>query len=125
MGCGCRGSIQNNPPTVPSSPSNLSQRRSLTPVQERLNLAVPVVKSQGQEQIQKPGIGEKRKYNILDVVKDRMQGNLKYVSKEVMDFRSQVCNQCPKKIAGICSECGCVINFKVRYSESSCPIGKW
>ena len=44
---------------------------------------------------------------------------------EDWEKRKEVCETCPKKIAGMCGECGCIIEAKVLIKLESCPINKW
>ena len=41
--------------------------------------------------------------------------------------RAKLCQQCDKYRRSIkqCTECGCIVNFKIMLAEASCPIGKW
>lgn len=74
---------------------------------------------------QVPIVQAKSGYNLLDVIKDKVTGNLEYASDETQQVRLEHCNNCSHKVAGICSQCGCVVQMKVRYANSSCPINKW
>ena len=66
-------------------------------------------------------------YNIVDVVKDTLTGNAQYVSPEIKKQRMSICFKCPdyKKLTHQCGHCGCVMDMKTKYAQSSCPIGKW
>lgn len=66
-----------------------------------------------------------RSYNLLNVVKDTLSGNVEYASDDKAANRLAVCNGCPNQMAGACTKCGCIIKLKVKYEESSCPVGKW
>jgi len=50
---------------------------------------------------------------------------------DVEDFtlyqkRIKICDICEYKSSiGICKKCGCVLAVKARFSNLSCPIGKW
>jgi len=43
--------------------------------------------------------------------------------------RRLICDQCDHKktvaSVNICKECGCVIQFKTKLKEATCPKGKW
>lgn len=39
--------------------------------------------------------------------------------------RRKICNQCPSKKWGVCTECGCPIVSKPRIKDEECPLGKW
>jgi hypothetical protein len=45
--------------------------------------------------------------------------------KETQEKRKQICSDCEKRKLGICTKCGCIIEMKIRWEISSCPIGKW
>jgi hypothetical protein len=44
---------------------------------------------------------------------------------EIATDRLSICYNCPSLIAGICKECGCIMNQKVKLELATCPIGKW
>lgn len=47
-------------------------------------------------------------------------------SKEIIESRISICKSCPELTRlKTCSKCGCFMPAKVRFSGSSCPIGKW
>jgi hypothetical protein len=48
-----------------------------------------------------------------------------FVSKAVAAERLAICNACPKKLALVCTECGCFVSAKARLSSAKCPINKW
>jgi hypothetical protein len=65
-------------------------------------------------------------YNLLDVIKDEVKGTAEYVSDEKEAERLSICDACPEKtVLGVCGNCGCVLKFKVKYVQSSCPLEKW
>jgi hypothetical protein len=45
--------------------------------------------------------------------------------KELEEKRKEICNNCEKNKIGICTKCGCVIKFKVKFEQNQCPLGKW
>ena len=47
------------------------------------------------------------------------------VPLEVHHERMRVCKECVHCNKGICSKCGCILNFKTRLKGTECPIGKW
>lgn len=67
------------------------------------------------------------KYSIFDVIKDTVKGNVEKSTSDTISSRISICNICPdlKRPLRICGNCGCVIDAKVRYEKSSCPLGKW
>lgn len=74
-------------------------------------------------------------YGILDVVKDAVMGTTQWSSPEVIQERLRICNTpmasgsganvCENQKFGVCTKCGCVVESKVKYAESECPIGRW
>lgn len=48
-----------------------------------------------------------------------------FASKTDAIERKSICEICPSKKMLLCSECGCIIEAKIRWSYSYCPIGKW
>lgn len=39
--------------------------------------------------------------------------------------RQQICNSCEYKLNDTCSQCFCLLSFKVSIVTNTCPIGKW
>jgi len=64
-------------------------------------------------------------YNILDVAKDFLKGDLEYAGGEEELKRLDLCNSCDAAAAGFCTACGCVIKAKVKLAKSECPMGLW
>lgn len=66
-------------------------------------------------------------YNILDVVKDALTGNLKFVDAKVFADRQQICEPCDVRntLLNTCSICNCFIPAKAKLQESTCPMEKW
>ena len=48
-----------------------------------------------------------------------------FASSEDAKERKVICDNCQSKKMLMCSECGCIIEAKIRWSYSYCPIGKW
>lgn len=51
-------------------------------------------------------------------------------NKELSKKRMLFCNNCPLKgkylgVIDKCNECGCILNFKTRVGDTTCPIEKW
>jgi hypothetical protein len=47
-------------------------------------------------------------------------------SDEIADQRYSICKECEHLNAiSLCSICSCFMPGKVKFSNSSCPIGKW
>lgn len=128
MGCGCQKAKLNEPTYNPASSnlvigreidldSGISNRRPI-PTQE----PVPT-SSLSLAPIETPN--QSSSYNILDVIKDKVTNNLIYVDAQVMKDRLALCRGCPSMTLGMCTECGCIVEFKVRYAKSNCPLTKW
>lgn len=66
-------------------------------------------------------------YSIFDVVKDIATGNVDISSSDLSAKRIKICEECPERdpTFSVCKQCGCLIPAKVRFSKSSCPLGKW
>ena len=49
------------------------------------------------------------------------------VSEGIQRARLSTCRECPSydDIQHRCKECGCFLGAKVKFSASSCPLGKW
>lgn len=58
---------------------------------------------------------------------DLFNKNLEKVQAEVAEKRLEICNSCPEFIrtTSQCKKCGCLMNFKTKIPNASCPIGKW
>lgn len=37
----------------------------------------------------------------------------------------EICNICEFKNGGFCGECGCLLESRMYYKETNCPINKW
>lgn len=66
-------------------------------------------------------------YGVKDVVKDVVTGGIRIASKDVQNDRLKVCYTCPdlKAKVKVCSICGCYVPGKVKFSQSTCPKGRW
>ena len=112
MGCGCsRRMVSSASEAVPAPQVAQANLNAGTVTPMALDQVAPVVKSSG--------------YNILDVLQDKLTGKIKYVPKDVSEFRLGQCHSCEHLKIGLCTQCGCIVEFKTRYEESSCPLGKW
>jgi hypothetical protein len=49
------------------------------------------------------------------------------MDKDKIIERAKICGSCDRlfKPTWSCKECGCFMKIKVRFSNSSCPLGKW
>lgn len=43
----------------------------------------------------------------------------------IVQDRLTACMLCPRYVAGVCRDCGCVMVVKARIAAASCPQGKW
>ncbi len=50
--------------------------------------------------------------------------NIKDVNEQAKK-RAYVCGSCDKRNLGICTECGCFLEIKVRLPNAKCPLNKW
>ena len=68
-----------------------------------------------------------KNYNIIDVIKDAITGNLEFADQETIDNRRSICNGCEARnhTLDVCTACGCVISAKIRLKESQCPMELW
>lgn len=65
-------------------------------------------------------------YGLLDLTKDILKGEVDKVSPDVAQARLDICNVCPDlSMLRACKHCGCFMDAKVKYTQASCPIGKW
>ncbi|MFA6198917.1 MAG: DUF6171 family protein [Bacteroidales bacterium] len=70
-------------------------------------------------------------YGILDVAKDIVTGNVQYAEPSKQEERRNICKGCEFlqdsrfDLIGICGKCGCMMNQKTKFSQSTCIIGKW
>ena len=72
-------------------------------------------------------------YNLLDVAKDTVTRNLRFVEARVAEQRLAVCRECEHllklpnalRVTGNCKKCGCFMDAKVKFAPASCPVGKW
>lgn len=61
------------------------------------------------------------------VVGSVVNGSELLVSDEVVQHRWNICLSCPLFIqeSKRCSECGCFMEAKVKFTQTECPVGKW
>lgn len=49
-----------------------------------------------------------------------------FIIKELAQQRYETCKNCDKlTVVRTCSECGCFMPAKVKFSASTCPLNKW
>lgn len=58
---------------------------------------------------------------------DLWNKNIGRVTTIVAEERFEICKACPNYVSLThqCTECGCIMNAKVKLPNASCPIGKW
>ena len=66
-------------------------------------------------------------YNIVDVVKDFLTGNLKFADDDVVAHRLSICEPCEARNTTLntCSVCSCYLPAKTKLVEATCPMEKW
>ena len=71
----------------------------------------------------------KKPYSVLDAALDTAKAAFGkegvFAAQDVQKRRMDTCDACPHKKMARCTICGCVLDLKVRYDQSSCPINKW
>ena len=65
--------------------------------------------------------------NFSKAATDHLLSGLENSTDEVKEQRASICNRCPfiDKENYKCIHCGCYLKYKIAWSTSSCPIGKW
>lgn len=49
-----------------------------------------------------------------------------FASEEVQKSRLTICHGCPKLTTfKVCQMCGCLMTFKVKLKDATCPVGAW
>lgn len=64
-------------------------------------------------------------YELKDLVKDTVTGNVEFISQDERNKRIQICNVCEYNRMKVCAQCGCMIDLKTKLKKAECPIGKW
>ncbi len=65
---------------------------------------------------------------LADIVKSKIQGKeLQTVTVQKQHERIETCIACPHSTMNnkLCGKCGCVIEYKTKFEDAECPIGKW
>lgn len=39
--------------------------------------------------------------------------------------RLDICKSCEHFYAGVCKKCGCIMKFKTKLRDATCPVEKW
>jgi len=53
------------------------------------------------------------------------EGKPVFAKQQEQDKRTQLCNDCEYKDNGICTKCNCILEYKIPFALSNCPIDKW
>ncbi|HDQ15208.1 MAG TPA: hypothetical protein ENN41_10390 [Sediminispirochaeta sp.] len=66
-------------------------------------------------------------YTIFNVIWDHLTGHVHMVDWEKRASRYAICEECEHffPVTKQCLKCGCFLKLKVKYVDSSCPVGKW
>ena len=75
-----------------------------------------------------PSMGEQGKNFLkgtLAILRSITKGEQVLSSKEVQEQRMEICNSCEYKDGARCTQCGCVLEWKVPFAVGECPLGKW
>jgi hypothetical protein len=66
-------------------------------------------------------------YDLKDVVKDILKGDLKISPDELKQKRYAICLTCPKfnSTTKTCTLCGCFMPAKTALLNADCPAGHW
>lgn len=75
-----------------------------------------------------PSIGKQVKnlaFSFTNVVSEAFKTGKVIASKELIQTRMAKCNSCEFRYSDRCSECGCVLAYKVGLQAEKCPRGKW
>jgi hypothetical protein len=65
-------------------------------------------------------------YNIINVIRDIVTGELKLSTPEQVRVRRNVCSVCEARSAlNVCTACGCFLPAKIRVEKSECPMDLW
>lgn len=59
-------------------------------------------------------------------------GTTEWTPPDIIQERLRICNtgsggdgKCEFQKLGVCTKCGCVVESKVKFAQSECPIGRW
>ena len=44
---------------------------------------------------------------------------------EEVKKRLDICGSCEFFNMGLCKKCGCIMKFKTKLTNATCPVGKW
>jgi hypothetical protein len=65
--------------------------------------------------------------SIRGIVSDFVRGKETLADEDLVQQRMNVCNNCPyvSDTKTYCTECGCILTFKTKFKNSSCPKKYW
>lgn len=79
-----------------------------------------------------PALEHEEEYTAWEALKDTFAGRATYVTTEQREARLKQCDTpCPFLKSGLfhklrsCKSCGCLVEVKAIYRDSSCPKGFW
>jgi hypothetical protein len=65
-------------------------------------------------------------YNVLNVIKDLIHGELEFADTETAVNRITICNTCEVlNTLRQCTACSCFVDAKTKLNKSECPLGFW
>jgi len=66
-------------------------------------------------------------YNLIQVLKDLLSGNISFANKQLAKDRTNICLSCEVRNTKLntCTLCGCFLPFKTKLKKSNCPMGLW
>ena len=53
------------------------------------------------------------------------EGHPVFAKEDEQVKRTQLCNECEYKDDGKCTKCNCILEYKIPFALSNCPIDKW
>ena len=65
-------------------------------------------------------------YGLFAILRDWLTNSIIYADRVGIKNRLGACNSC-SRLSRIrtCKECGCFVDLKVKYYQSTCPKGMW
>lgn len=66
-------------------------------------------------------------YNVVDVVRELVDGGIELAPPSVVKARNDVCDNCEvqNKLLHLCTACGCFLPAKTRIMKTDCPLELW
>ena len=63
--------------------------------------------------------------SATDVIKLAVTEGKVIAPPDVVKYRLDVCETCPRSTGFNCLECGCKLVIKTKFLASKCPLSKW